>query len=97
MPLRMEQVFVSHLPTEEIYQTVRHKLNGGEKLTEQELMHLMFSGLLVITDKFIDKADAEKIRREITMTKVGRSIFEDGLAEGRREGRKEERVIGAER
>ena len=93
MPLRMEQVFVSHLPTEEIYQTVRHKLNGGEKLTEQELMHLMFSGLLVITDKFIDKADAEKIRREITMTKVGRSIFEDGLAEGR----KEERVIGAER
>lgn len=99
MPLRMEQVFVSHLPTEEIYQTVRHKLNGGEKLTEQELMHLMFSGLLVITDKFIDKADAEKIRREITMTKVGRLIYEDGLMEGEKRGeeRGEERGKKKER
>lgn len=132
MTLQMEQVFVSHLPAEKIYQTVRYKLECRERLTEQELMQLIilplaekgpedkqkrikqvidlvkriedeqeqklvFSGLLVITDKFIGRADAEKIRREITMTKVGRLIFEDGLAEGRKEGReeggKEERII----
>lgn len=124
LTLHMEQVFVSHLPAEEIYQTVSHKLSRGERLTEQELMQLIilplaekgledkqerirqvidlvkkisdeqeqqlvFSGLLVITDKFIDRADAEKIRREITMTKVGRLIFEDGLMEGE----KRQRVI----
>ena len=124
MTLQMEQVFVSHLPAEEIYQRVSHKLSCGERLTEQELMQLIilplaerglekkqkrieqviglvkqigdeqeqrlvFSGLLVITDKFISRADAEEIRREITMTKVGRLIFEDGLMEGRKEGREE--------
>lgn len=124
MTLRVEQVFVTHLPAEEIYKTVMYKLERGEKLTEQELMQLIilplagkgledkrtrikqvidlvkqiedereqklvFSGLLVIADKFIDRVDAEKIRREITMTKVGRLIFEDGLTEGREEGRKE--------
>lgn len=129
MTLQMEQVFVSHLPAEEIYQRVSHKLSCGERLTEQELMQLIilplaekglekkqkrieqviglvkqigdeqeqrlvFSGLLVITDKFISRADAEEIRREITMTKVGRLIFEDGLMEGREEGRKEGREEG---
>ena len=129
MTLRVEQVFVTHLPAEEIYKTVMHKLERGEKLTEQELMQLIilplagkgledkqtrikqvidlvkriedereqklvFSGLLVIADKFIDRVDAEKIRREITMTKVGRLIFEDGLTEGREEGRKEGRKEG---
>lgn len=132
MTLRMEQVFVNHLPVEKIYMTVRYKLEHRKRLTEHELMQLIilplaekgledkqtrikqiinlvkqiedereqklvFSGLLVITDKFIDRADAEKIRREITMTKVGRLIFEDGLTEGReegrKEGRKEERII----
>ena len=124
MTLQMEQVFVSHLPAEEIYQRVSHKLGCGERLTEQELMQLIilplaerglekkqkrieqviglvkqigdeqeqrlvFSGVLVITDKFISRADAEEIRREITMTKVGRLIFEDGLMEGE----KKQRVI----
>ncbi len=136
MSLHMEQVFVRHLPTEEIYQKVRDKLARGEKLTEQELMQmiilplaergltdkqtrirqvidlvkqiedeqeqkLVFSGLLVIADKFIDRSDAEKIRREITMTKVGRLIYEDGLMEGEKRGeergeergKKKERII----
>lgn len=122
MTLRMEQAFVSGLPTEDIYRTVKHKLEHGERLTEQELMRLIilplakkgkegkrerirqvielakrigdeqeqkfvFAGLLVVSDKFIDKADAETIRREITMTKVGRLIFEDGMAEGERKER----------
>lgn len=128
MTLRMEQVFVRQLPTEEIYQRVKYKLEHREKLTEQELMQmiilplaekgrtgkqkrikqvidlvkqiegeaeqkLVFSGLLVISDKFISKSDADTIRREITMTKVGRLIFEDGRKEGLTEGKKEERIV----
>lgn len=117
MILHMEQVFVSNLPAEEIYQTVQHKLEHGEKLTEQELMQLIIlplaekgseskqkrvvqvmelaeriedeqeqklvlSGLLVISDKFIDKENMKEIRRRFDMTKIGRSIYEDGMKEG---------------
>ncbi len=134
--LHMEQVFVSHLPAEEIYRRVRYKLENGEKLQEQELMQLVilplagtgkeekqqwirriirlakqikneeeqkfvFSGLLVASDKFISDEDSELIRREITMTKVGKMIYEEGMEkgvrkgreEGKRDGRKEERII----
>ncbi len=38
--LSIEQVFVSHLPNEEIYQGIKHKLENKEILTEQELMRL---------------------------------------------------------
>ncbi len=56
-------------------------------LEDEREQRFVFPGLLVITDKFIDRSDAEKIRREITMmTKVGRSIFEDGSTEGYPEG-----------
>lgn len=41
MTLRMEQVFISELPEEEIYQNIAHKLAEGTDLTEQELMQLI--------------------------------------------------------
>ena len=119
MTLQTEQVFVRNLPTKKIYQTVLHKLEHGEKLTEQELMQLIIlplaekrpsdkqkrieqvielakritdeeeqifvlSGLLVISDKFINRKNAEVIRRELGMTKVGRMLFEDGMKEEKR-------------
>ncbi len=132
MALQMEQVFVSDIPAEEIYRTVRNKLLNGIGLTEQELMQLIIlplagkdqsdrqkwvrdvvflaqkmqdeqeqkfvlAGLLVVSDKFIKKEDAEAIRRDISMTKVGRMIFEDGhregIKEGKKEGKKEERIV----
>lgn len=64
-----------------------------KQIEDEQEQKLVFSGLLVITDKFIDRADAEKIRRELAMTKVGRLIFEDGLTEGRKEGEKKQRII----
>lgn len=41
---------------------------------------------MVSSDKFISKENAESIRREISMTKVGRLLFEEGRGEGRSEG-----------
>lgn len=68
---------------------IRQVIDLVKQIKDEQEQKLVFSGILVITDKFIDRADAERIRREITMTKVGRLIFEDGLTEGR----KEERII----
>ncbi len=111
--LYMEQAFVADIPVEETIRAVKRKLEGGGKLTEQELMRLIisplaergrdakqqrvrqvislakrmadekeqrfvFAGLLAASDKFIGKAEAEAIRREISMTKVGRLLMEDG-------------------
>lgn len=61
----------------------------AQRIGDEQEQKFVFAGLLVASDKFIDKADAEIIRREITMTKVGRLIFEDGMAEGE----KKERMI----
>lgn len=116
--LRMEQVFVSKLPTEEIYQTVSHKLDKKKPLTEQELTQLtilplaekgkenkqrrikqvvelakqienedeqtfVLTGLLVSSDKFIDREYAEIIRRCLGMTKVFQIIEEEGIEKGK--------------
>ena len=124
MTLKVENVFVRDLPAEEIYQTVRQKIEHRIKLSEKELMQLIIlplaergmeekqrrteqvmelankfedrqeqlfvlSGLLVSTDKFINHATAQSIRRRINMTKVGRMIYEDGMAEGIMQERKQ--------
>ena len=120
MTLCIEQVFVRSLPAEEIYQTVLHKLEQEERLTEQELMQLIIlplaekgsekkqerivqvmelaerledeqeqklvlSGLLVSSDKFIEKENMRKIRRRFNMTKIGRSIYENGMKDKARQ------------
>ena len=36
MTVKLDQVFISHLPAEEIYQDIKHKLECGEVLSEQE-------------------------------------------------------------
>lgn len=109
--LNMEHVFVSHLPGEEIYQEIKHKLENGERLTEQEFMRLIIlplaekgkekkqkrveevvelakmiedeqgqvfviAGVLVCSDKFIDRDYAKGIRRYLGMTKVFQ-LFEE--------------------
>lgn len=68
---------------------IRQVIKIAKKIKNEDEQKLVYSGLLVISDKFISKADAESIRKEITMTKVGRLIYEDGLLEGKKEGKKE--------
>lgn len=48
MTLRMEQVFMRLIPSEEIFEIITHKLEEGEDLTEQELMLLI---LLPLAEK----------------------------------------------
>lgn len=62
-------------------------------MEDEQKQKFVLAGLLVVSDKFIKKEDAEAIRRDISMTKVGRMIFEDGHREGIKEGKKEERIV----
>ncbi|MCI9151981.1 MAG: hypothetical protein HFI42_16195 [Lachnospiraceae bacterium] len=128
MALTMEQVFLIHVPSEELYQAISDKLEHGKLLTEQELMQLILlpltekgregkqkrvrqviqlarqledeseqkfvlAGLLLASDKFISREDAEGIRREIRMTKVGRLLVEEGIEKGMTEGKRVERAV----
>ncbi|RKI51555.1 hypothetical protein D7V86_26430, partial [bacterium D16-51] len=62
---------------------------------EQE-QKLVFSGLLVITDKFISKENAKSIRRKLTMTKVFQMIV-DEVEEENRQKEKERNRKNAEK
>ena len=54
----------------------------GKKIPCQELQVFLLSGLLVFTDKVIEREESEKIRRWIMMTKVGRLFEEEKIAYG---------------
>ena len=66
----------------------------AKKIEDEEEQKLVFAGLLTASDKFISRENAEKIRSEFVMTKIGRMIFEDGIEIGREEGREKGREEG---
>lgn len=68
---------------------------AGQIENEQE-QKLVFSGLLVITDKFISKENAKSIRRKLTMTKVFQMIV-DEVEEENRQKEKERNRKNAEK
>ena len=45
------------------------------------------SMLYAMADKFLNTADLEKLKEEMTMTRLGQMIWEDGIAEGIEKGR----------
>lgn len=48
--------------------------------------------LYAMADKFLDATDLEKLKEEISMTKLGQMIWEDGIAEGEVRGIAEGRL-----
>ena len=42
--------------------------------------------LYAMADKFLDKMDLEKLKEDMTMTRLGQMIWEDGIAEGELRG-----------
>ncbi|WP_310602153.1 hypothetical protein [Anaerosporobacter sp.] len=121
LTLRMEQVFLSKLDGEPIYQAIKQKIESKEQLNEEELMQLIIlpltdkgkekkqervkqvvelakqieedeqqvfviAGILVNSDKFIDKSYAEQVRRWLSMSKVFQ-IFEEEKQEAVNEAR----------
>ncbi len=53
----------------------------AKELEKEDDQKFVLSGLLVVTNKFISKGNAECIWREVAMTRVGRIIFEGGMEE----------------
>lgn len=45
-----------------------------------------------MADKFLDTVDLEKLKEEISMTRLGQMIWEDGIAEGEVRGKTEGRI-----
>lgn len=48
--------------------------------------------LYALADKFLDSTDLEKLKEEISMTKLGQMIWEDGKKEGKEEGKEEGKI-----
>ena len=74
-------------------QWIQRVISLAKQIQSDEEQKFVFSGLLVVSDKFISGEDAETIRRELAMTKIGKMIYEDGIEKGERNGRREERIV----
>ena len=55
------------------------------KLIKREDKDKIEAMLYAMADKFLDTVDLEKLKEEITMTRLGQMIWEDGIAEGKAE------------
>lgn len=65
---------------------VKQIIGLAKRVKDEAEQKFILSGLLVSSDKFICREDAEAIRREICMTKVGRLLFEEGIEQGMERG-----------
>lgn len=59
---------------EDKQECIKRCISLAEKILDSRIQTFLLSGLLVFTDKVIQKEDAEHIRRWIQMTQVGRII-----------------------
>ena len=50
------------------------------------------SMLYAFADKFLDGKDLEKVKEEISMTKLGEMLVEDGIKKGKIEGKEEQAI-----
>lgn len=50
------------------------------------------SMLYAFADKFLDEKDLEKVKEEISMTKLGEMLVEDGIKKGKIEGKEEQAI-----
>ena len=48
--------------------------------------------LYAFADKFLDGKDLKKIKEEISMTKLGEMLVEDGIKKGKIEGKEEQAI-----
>ena len=62
---------------EEQQNCIRRCFELAKKLTDEKQQVFLWAGILVFTDKVINKKDSGEIRRWLNMTKVGRIVMEE--------------------
>lgn len=54
-------------------------------IRDEQVKKFILSGILVFSDKLVDEDIAKEVRRELTMLKVEKIIFDEGYDEGKKE------------
>lgn len=62
------------------------------KKIDNEYRYDVESMLYAFADKFLDEKDLEKVKEEISMTKLGEMLVEDGIKKGKIEGKEEQAI-----
>ena len=62
------------------------------KKIDSEYKYDIESMLYAFADKFLDGKDLEKVKEEISMTKLGEMLIEDGIKKGKVEGKEEQAI-----
>ena len=69
---------------------ITHKAEHVTKEDKDKIEAMLYA----MADKFLDAVDLEKLKEEITMTRLGQMIWEDGIAEGKARGKAEGKAEG---
>jgi len=59
----------------------------AKKIKDERQQDFLIGSLVGITDKFIDREYVKKLMEVLRMTRVGRELYNEGIAEGRVEGK----------
>lgn len=62
------------------------------KRINDEYKYDIESMLYAFADKFLDEKDLEEVKEEISMTKLGEMLVEDGIKKGKIEGKEEQAI-----
>ena len=62
------------------------------KKIDNEYRYDIESMLYAFADKFLDGKDLEKVKEEISMTKLGEMLVQDGIEKGKIEGKEEQAI-----
>lgn len=62
------------------------------KKIDNEYRYDVESMLYAFADKFLDGKDLEKVKEEISMTKIGEMLVQDGIEKGKVEGKEEQAI-----
>lgn len=67
--------------------TKAYRITRNTTEVEKEDLNKIEAMLYAMADKFLDAVDMEKLKEEISMTRLGQMIWEDGEKKGREEGK----------
>lgn len=74
--MNVEAAFLSELDSKKIFDRLKKKVELAVKIQDKKQQIFTLAGILVFTDKVIDRETASRIRRMIEMTQVAQ-IFEE--------------------
>lgn len=79
---------LSYKGKEQKKESIKKALELAKGICDEQVKKFILSGILVFSDKLVDEDIAREVRRELTMLKVEKIIFDEGYEKGTEQTKK---------